>query len=176
MRIGIVSDSHGKVRKLGAALDLLAARGADALVHCGDICCTRSLRLLASTGIPTWLVAGNMDRHLHHELEAISRHASVHFWYSSVEVPIENDEHLVATHGDNEGLLEELIRGQRFPYVCHGHTHRARDTRIGNVRIICPGAIAGPRHLPVATVAILDTISDTLDFYDIAQPDNPITL
>jgi putative phosphoesterase len=174
MRIGILSDSHGKTRKLRVALEVLVSRGVEAIVHCGDICCTRSLHLLASTGIPAWLVAGNMDRHLHHQLEKMSEGAGVTFWYSSVEVPIENDEYLIAVHGDNEGLLEELIRGQRFPYVCHGHTHRARDIRIGDVRVICPGAIAGPRHLPVATIAILDTVTDALDFYDIAQPDQPI--
>lgn len=176
MRIGLLSDSHGKKRKLRAALDVLTTRGVDAVVHCGDICCTKSIKLLADTGIPTWLVAGNMDRHLRHELENTAQRTSITYWYSSVEVPIEDDEHLVATHGDNEDLLEELIRGQRFPYVCHGHTHQARDRRIGDVRIICPGAIAGPRHPPVATVAILDTVTDKLDFYDIAQPDRPIDI
>jgi len=115
-----------------------------------------------------------MDRHLRHELETVSCGTSITFWYSTVEVPLENDEHLIATHGDNEDLLDELIRGQRFPYVCHGHTHSARDERIGDVRVICPGAITHPRHPRIATVVVLDTVSDTVEFYDIAQPDHPI--
>ncbi|MDP6629817.1 MAG: metallophosphoesterase family protein [Kiritimatiellia bacterium] len=176
MRIGLVSDSHGKRRKLRAALDVLAARGVEAVVHCGDICGTRSLHILASTGIPTWLVAGNMDRDLLHQLETMTRDTSITFWYSTVEVPLGNDRYLVATHGDNEDLLDELIRGQRFPYVCHGHTHRARDLRIGDVRVICPGAITGPRHPAVATVAILDTEADSLVYYDIAQPDRSVQI
>ncbi len=174
MRIGLLSDSHGKTRRLRAALELLAIRGVEAVVHCGDIGCTKSLRLLESTGIPSWLVAGNMDCHLQHELEALSQGTSITYWYSTVEVPLGDDKYLVATHGDNEGLLDELIRGQRFPYVCHGHTHRARDERIGDVRVICPGAITGPRHPAVPTVAILDATTDTLEFYDIARPDHPI--
>jgi putative phosphoesterase len=174
MRIGLISDSHGKTRRLRAALELLAMRGVDAIVHCGDICCLKSLRLLAGTGIPAWLVAGNMDRDLQHQLKAMAQGSTVTFWYSTVEVPLDNGEHLVATHGDSEDLLDELIQGQRFPYVCHGHTHRARDLRIGDVRVICPGAISAPRHPRVATAAILDTASDTLAFYDIAQPDAAI--
>ncbi len=174
MRIGLMSDSHGKTRRFRAALELLAARDVEAIVHCGDICCLESLRLLAGTGIPTWLVAGNMDRHLLHELEALAQGTSVTYWYSTVEVPLGDDTHLVATHGHNEGLLEELIRGQRFPYVCHGHTHRARDERIGDVRVICPGAITSPRHPAVSTVALLDTTADTVAFFDVARPDRPI--
>ncbi len=171
-----MSDSHGKVRKLQTALDVLSSLGVEAMVHCGDTCSIRSLSSLALTGTPTWLVAGNMDRDLLHELEVMSQGTSINYWYSSIEVPIENDEFLVATHGDNEGLLEELIRKQRFPYVCHGHTHRARDVRVGDTRVICPGAIAGPRYPSVATVAILDTVTDQLDFYDIARPDRPISI
>ncbi len=37
MRIGLLSDSHGKTRKLRTALELLAQHKVDAIVHCGDI-------------------------------------------------------------------------------------------------------------------------------------------
>ena len=125
-------------------------------------------------GVPAWLVAGNMDRDLLQRLDAATQGSTVTYWHSTVEVPIENDTYLVATHGDNEELLAELIRGEQFPYVCHGHTHHARDVRQGQTRIICPGALAGPRHPHVPTVALLDTVADTVEFYDVAQPDRPI--
>ena len=44
----------------------------------------------------------------------------------------------MATHGDNAHLLSERISGERFPYVCHGHTHCIRDEQFDSVRVICP--------------------------------------
>jgi len=115
-----------------------------------------------------------MDRHHLHELEAGSQRTAVVFQRNTAEVPLGNDEYLVATHGDNEDLLAALIRGRCFPYVCHGHTHRARDERIGEVRVICPGAITGSKHPAVPTVAILDTGSDTVEFHDMYHPGKPV--
>jgi len=174
MRIGLMSDSHGKTRLLKRGLEIVLELKAETIVHCGDICSMGSLRMLRQAGVPTWLVAGNMDRDLRYRLDASAQGSSVTYWHSTVEVPIENDACLVATHGDNEDLLAELIRGKQFPYVCHGHTHHARDVRQGQTRIICPGALVGPRHPHFPTVALLDTIADTVEFYDVAQPDQPI--
>jgi len=173
MRIGLVSDSHGKVQALDAALSILLARDVDGVIHCGDICCLTSLRLLDSLGVPAWLVAGNMDKHLR-GLDAATWNTGVTFSRSSVHVPLGNGDYLVAMHGDDEHLLDESIRGQQFPYVCHGHTHRMRDEMFGKTRVICPSALYDPRHPEFATAAILDTTLNKLDFYDIAHPDTPL--
>lgn len=176
MRIGLMSDSHGKTAPLLAALDLFIHHKVNAIVHCGDLGSTASLHLLANAGCPVWLVAGNMDRHHLPQLEKLTQGTSITYCSTTVEVPLEEDAMLVATHGDNDDILEALICGHQFPYVCHGHTHRVRDERMGNVRVICPGALSGPRHTAVPTVAILDTASDSLEFYDIAHPDRPISI
>ncbi len=47
-RIGLVADSHSELDCLDAALTLLRDRGAEALVHLGDICDSLRLDLLAS--------------------------------------------------------------------------------------------------------------------------------
>ena len=173
MKIGLVSDSHGKVRILDTALGILTARDVCAVVHCGDICCIASVSLLDSLGVPVWLVAGNMDRNLQN-LYAEARNTDVTFSYGSVELPLGDGEFLVATHGHDAHLLDGLIRGQQFPYVCHGHTHRIRDERWGNIRVICPGALYDPRHPDFPSAAILDTKLDEVTFYDISRPDTPI--
>jgi predicted phosphodiesterase len=56
--------------------------------------------------------------------------------------------------------LGELVHSGQFPYVCHGHTHKVRDERIGEVHVINPGALRRARR---HTVAILDTDGDTLE-------------
>ncbi len=162
MRIGILSDTHGMADRLADALRLLTDRRADALVHCGDIGTGEMLRQLADTGLPTFAVMGNVD-HYPAPLLAAAREAGATLEVETVEAPLGDGRYLVATHGHDADLLEDLIRGEQFPYVCHGHTHVWRDERIGSVRVINPGALCrpkGPRH---PTVALLDTERDTVE-------------
>ena len=166
MRIGIVSDSHGQVATLRHALAILADRDCEAIVHCGDICNRPSVKALGSASGETYLVAGNMDLH-YSALARHARRAGVHFSPRSIEVPLGDGQYLVATHGHHHGLLDELVAGQQFPYVCCGHTHRRRDEQCGTVRIICPGALWQPRAPTHPTVAVLVAETNELTFIDL---------
>lgn len=159
---------------LQSALDTLIGYKSDAIVHCGDICNITSLQMLTAIKIPVWLVAGNMDRHIQHKLELHSQGTNVTFEHSTAEILLENDRYLIATHGDNELLLEQLIAGKQFPYVCQGHTHKAFDSKYGPTRLICPGAISGPRFPNFPTAAILDSVQDSITFYDVSAPGKPV--
>ncbi|MCD6365279.1 MAG: metallophosphoesterase family protein [Planctomycetes bacterium] len=161
MRVGIVSDSHGREKTLAAALEVLSAENVRAIVHCGDIGSQACLAQLGGFEGDSYAVAGNTDRHIA-ELSALAAEAGVAFHPVVVEVPIDVGRYLAATHGHNEHVLAELIAGKEFPYVCHGHTHRARDERVGSVRVICPGALRHPREPHYPTVAVLDTAEDSL--------------
>ncbi len=169
MRIGLLSDSHGNTSALRSALSVLTKLDVEAIVHCGDICCLDSLQMLTRLKTPAWLVAGNMDSNLIHQLQSKARNTTVTFHHNTVEVPLGNNNYLVATHGDNDYLLDELVNGGQFPYVCQGHTHRASDSRHGSIRLTCPGAISAPRHPNYPTVAVIDTDADKVNFYNIAN-------
>ena len=162
MIIGIVSDSHGNLRRLEAALAAMAERNVQAIVHCGDIVDGESIRQLATAGVPAYVVAGNMDRHAA-ELQAAAQQCGVKFGWEVIEVPLDDGRYLVAMHGHDEKILGEMIAEQQFPYVCHGHTHRFRDEHIGGVRVINPGALRHARGHHGPTVAVLDTQTDTLE-------------
>lgn len=172
MVIGILSDSHGAVNRLDAALKLFSRQDCGALVHCGDIVSPDSLELLAEAGVPVHLCLGNMDRKSTAVLEAAKRLGFDAGW-RTVEVSLDDDQHLLATHGDDEHLLAELIEGAMFPYVCHGHTHCFRDERIGDVRVINPGALWHPRDGTPPSVAVLDTASDRLTRLDLPAGSQP---
>ena len=164
MKIGIVSDSHGGVSILRAAIRILILRGVEAVVHCGDLGSVKCITILAESPVSTYAVAGNVDRNID-ALVTAAKKSGVAFHDQVVEVPLgdEDKNHLVITHG-HDGLLDELIMGGQFPYVCHGHTHRIRDERIDSVHVICPGALRNPKQPRYPTVAMLDTSQDTVEF------------
>lgn len=159
MRIGIVSDSHGKDGRLSQAVSLLLDCRVDTIVHCGDVGSRSCVKLLGQAPVPAYLVAGNMD----HNVQALARAAAecgVLFSSEVIGVRLAEDVYLVATHGHDVNVLGELILDGQFPYVCHGHTHRPRDDRFGRTRVINPGALHGTA---IYTVAVLDTGTDSLE-------------
>ncbi len=163
MRIGILSDTHGRKARLETALEMLTARGVQVLVHCGDVGGMACVDLMVAAGKPTYLVSGNMDR----DVEALSSAARVvhaQFHSEVIEVPIGGGRRLAATHGDDRRLLDELIQGGQFAYVCHGHTHVRLDKRIGPVRVINPGAL---HRTMQPSAALLDTETEELEFLDV---------
>jgi uncharacterized protein len=159
MIIGILSDTHGDADKLEQALDVFSHHAVQAIVHCGDVGSVECLRMLAEAAPKVYVVAGNTDRHLM-ELADEAERLGVSFSSEIVLVRADGRAVLAATHGHDEQLLGELIRDHQFPYVCHGHSHRIRDERIGDVRVVNPGALFRAK---MHTVAVLDTDADVLE-------------
>lgn len=163
MKIGILSDSHGKHERLGQAVGILVGKGAQVLVHCGDLGHERSLQTLAEANLPTYVVSGNTDRHIQ-QLINMAEALGVEFHWEVIEVPLGDGRYLVATHGHDDQLVDTLILGGQFPYVCLGHSHEPADFRQGGVRVINPGALHRAANY---TVAMLDTEADAVEFIDV---------
>jgi hypothetical protein len=159
MILGVLADTHGQHRRTANALRLLKAVGAEAFVHCGDICGDRVIDQFA--GLRAWLIPGNCDQ--------IER-ASV-LYAATIGVKLEVEKPLVLDlagrrvavfHGHEAAyarLLESADGQPRFDYVLHGHTHDARDERVGRYRVINPGAL---HRAAVYTVATIDLESDAV--------------
>ena len=167
MHIGILSDTHGKTKRLKKVLEILARRQVDIVVHCGDIINPDDVTLLGAFAGQAYLVAGNMDRQNLPDLARAARTAGVKFAEEFVNVPLKNKQKLAATHGHYEMLLDELIRGGQYAYVCHGHTHRSRDERYESTRILNPGALYHPKGTDRKTFVLLDTKTDTVEVLDV---------
>jgi len=59
MKICIVSDSHERSAPLARAVREAVAQGAHAVLHCGDVIGTNTLRAAMDCGIPLHVVHGN---------------------------------------------------------------------------------------------------------------------
>lgn len=173
-RIGLLSDSHGRSTTTRHGVDLLVSRGADRLVHLGDVGTVQVIDSLvverpiaageagAALGqIEVDLVFGNTDV----DAAALAKYArglGIVVHGRAGRIALEEGE-LVFCHGHEADVLAQAL-AQDVRYLCHGHTHRVSDTRQGRTRIINPGALFRARQY---TVALLDTARDHVEFYPV---------
>jgi len=155
MKIAIVSDTHSRVATIQQALDLIAERGIKFILHCGDIEDSETARHFPAH---THFVFGNCD----HDRNGIRRAieeigAKLHEPFGHLEIA---GKKLGFTHGDDKRLLDGLVATEAFDFVFHGHTHVARDERIGPTRVINPGALHRARP---KSFVILDVKSDEIE-------------
>jgi putative phosphoesterase len=150
--IGLISDTHGLLRNEA----LRALRGADLIIHAGDVGKPEILDRLKDLA-PVVAVRGNVD-----EGE----------W--AMQLPLtqvtEADGATLYILHDLEQLdLDPLAAG--FQVVVSGHTHQPHHTRRAGVLFVNPGS-AGPRwfQLPV-TLARLDLGKTPwkLEFVDLSK-------
>ena len=156
VKLGILSDSHGRHERTHKAVQLLLANGASELAHCGDIETEQVIDQLAV--ITAHLVFGNCDPNW----RVLSRYALG--LGVLVQHPLARFEcggrAFAMTHGHDSDCVAAALK-EGVDYVLHGHTHVCRDERHGVTRIINPGALHRASEF---TVALLDTDSDELQF------------
>ena len=162
--IGILSDSHGRAAITHRAVNMLIDRGADLLLHLGDI--ERIEVIDALAGHPARIVFGNCD-YDEAGLAGYARTLDVSVDHPAGRLTIEGKT-ICFTHGHDERLLRSAV-DDHIDYLLHGHTHLVRDERLGSTRIINPGALfRAPRY----TAALLQPAGDHLEIIQIPRIGN----
>ena len=161
MIVGILSDTHGREDAARAAVGLLRDRGAEFLIHCGDIGSDGVLDQLAGEP-PALVVWGNNDNV--RELVRYAREIGVDVRAGLAEIELAGKSFAV-THGDDPALVRRVLAEQRHDYLLLGHSHVKCDYRRGRVRVINPGALYRAAE---KTVAILDMGTDALEFLPVS--------
>lgn len=137
-RIGILSDTHGKLRE--EVVDIL--RGCDVILHAGDINTPRVLESLQKIA-PLYAVRGNADREwaadLPERLEEEICGLRIFMVHNKKEIP-----------GDTSG----------YDLVIYGHSHKYEEREENGCFFLNPGS-CGPRRfsLPV-TMAVAEVEED----------------
>ncbi len=140
MKIGILSDTHSKIGRAKKVIDLLIEKGAQYLVHAGDICEVEVLEYLAEKDITYLAVYGNNDAHM------VKYHRS----YNLVQEP-----HLFQ-------IKDVKFKLMHLPYymspdadvVIFGHTHIFETDFKNGTLFINPGE-ACARNKPLSECAML---------------------
>ena len=149
MKVGILSDSHGRQDNVRQALGALRERGVRTVLHCGDIDDPQTVLLFR--GWTAHFVFGNCDGDrdgLRAAMEEVG--ATLHEGFGHLEL---GGVKLAFVHGDDGGLLRELEQGGHYDFLFYGHTHHAEEHVTGPTRVINPGALHRARP---KTFALLD--------------------
>jgi putative phosphoesterase len=157
MIVGLVSNTNGRADAMASAVSALRDRGADLIVHCGDVGGRHVLDEMAK--LDSAFVWGDKDR----DRMGLLRHAQqVKVVCFGVLGEIDLDgRRAVLVHGDDKRLVRRLLDEQQYDYLLCGHDPEGEDRKVGKTRIINPGSLHGAGS---QGCALLSTTSDEVKF------------
>lgn len=146
MKICIVSDSHDRADALGEAVREARALGAEAVVHCGDLIGTQTLRPALTAGIPIHVIHGNNLGDTV-SLSRWARERPGELTYHGPDARLElGGRRIFVVHYPEYGYAMACTGD--WDLVCCGHSHVAEARRVANVKgtetwLVNPGTVAG---------------------------------
>jgi len=151
MKICIVSDSHDNRRLLGLAVEDAKARGAEAILHCGDVVAPTTLRGIVKQGLPLHVIHGNNTGDLYN-MHALEKEAGGVLRYHGQDAGIDlAGRRIFMVHYPH--YARALATTGDWDVVCCGHDHKAEIFAIDNIKggqtlYLNPGTVGGVGAAP----------------------------
>jgi putative phosphoesterase len=164
MKIGVLSDSHGRVDGVREALEAFRARGVELVIHCGDIDDAETVRAFA--GWTTHFVLGNCDRWDSGGIRRAVAEVGVtlHEPFGHLDLA---GRQIAWLHGDQSDLKRDVERSNHYDYLFYGHTHVAEQHQTGKTLIVNPGALFRARP---KTCLVLELPDGAMEMITIGKP------
>jgi putative phosphoesterase len=146
LKICIVSDSHDRADPLAQAVREAKALGAEAVIHCGDVIGTQTLRGAMEADLPLHVIHGNNLGDAV-SLSRWARESGGKLQYHGPDARLElGGRRVFVVHYDNYGYAFACTG--EFDLVCCGHSHKAEVREVKGVNgraswLVNPGTIAG---------------------------------
>ena len=146
MKICIVSDSHDRGPMLAAAVAEAQRQGAEAVIHCGDLIGTNTLKATLKLGLVVHAVHGNNLG----DPVAITRYAcdsdgQLNYYGQDADLLL-GGRRIFVTHYPHYGRAMACTGD--YDLVCCGHSHVAEVRQQANLKgestwLVNPGTVAG---------------------------------
>src|SRR3569623_543824 len=134
MKLCIVSDSHDRSDPLAQAVRDGAAAGAAAVIHCGDVIGTQTLRAALNVGLPLHVIHGNNLGDAV-SLSRWSRDSDGMLQYHGADARIElGGRRIFVVHYPEYGYAMACTGD--WDVVCCGHSHVAAVEDVANLSLI----------------------------------------
>jgi putative phosphoesterase len=146
VKICIVSDSHDRADMLEEAVRAGKAAGAAAVIHCGDVIGTQTLRPTLALGLPVHVIHGN-NLGDPVSLSRWARESNGQLQYHGPDARLElGGRRVFVVHYPEYGYAMACTGD--WDLVCCGHSHVAGVEQVANVKggrtwLVNPGTAAG---------------------------------
>lgn len=146
MRVCIVSDSHDRADPLAQAVSEAKKLGAQAVIHCGDVIGTQTLRAALRAGLPIHVIHGN-NLGDPVSLARWARDSNGQLAYHGADARLElGGRRIFVVHYPEYGYA--MACTGEWDLVCCGHSHEAAMQQVANVKggkswLVNPGTVAG---------------------------------
>jgi len=161
MIICIVSDSHDRRDALAAAVNDAKARGAELVLHCGDIVAPSTLHAIQPIGLPAHVIHGNNMGDTY-SLGKLACKEDSGVTYHGQDASLEfHGRRIFIVHYPHYARAMALTGD--YDLVCNGHEHRAHIDTITNSRggktiLLDPGTVGGVSADPTYVLGNLDNM------------------
>ncbi|WP_297483463.1 YfcE family phosphodiesterase [Sulfurimonas sp.] len=163
MKIGIISDSHTKVKKARKAVNMLLENGVDFFIHAGDIVEPQTLDILESSGKKYIAVYGNNDAHL----------AEYHNRYHLVQEPY----YFKLANTKFKLMHLPFYMSSDAEVIIFGHTHKFETEFVEGSLFLNPGEVCA-RNKPTSECVLLEVLDDEfiVEYYTQTKGEKSYTL
>jgi uncharacterized protein len=146
MKLCIVSDSHDRADPLAQAVRAAKDEGAQAVIHCGDVIGTQTLRAALAAGLPMHVIHGNnLGDPVSLARWARESNGQLHYHGPDARLDL-GGRKVFVIHYPEYGYAMACTGD--WELVCCGHSHEAGVQRVRNVKggstwLVNPGTVAG---------------------------------
>ena len=161
MKVCIISDSHDNRRLLEIAVKDAKQRGAEVVLHCGDVVAPTTLRVLQKFALPVHVIHGNNSgdqfatAQLSHDPESV-----VHYHGQDAGLELAGRKIFIVHYPHYARAM--AVTGD-WDLVCCGHDHKAEIDLIATITqsrttFINPGTVAGVGAPPTYVMGDLESM------------------
>lgn len=172
MKICILSDSHDNRHLLDLAASDAKSKGAQAILHCGDIVAPTTLRILFKYGLPVHAIHGNNTGDIYNMTKlAAKSDGLLHFYGQDAGLELAGKRIFIVHYPH---YARAMATTGDWDLVCCGHDHRVEIDTMDNIKntqtlFINPGTVAGVGAEPTYIIGHLDTMK--FDIHTVPVPE-----
>lgn len=176
MKICILSDSHDNRRLMALAVEDAKSRGAEAVLHCGDVVAPTTLRALQKFDLPVHVIHGNNTGDMFN-LSRLATEAGSVIRYYGQDAAIElGGRNIFIVHYPH--YAHAMACTGDYDMVCCGHDHRVEIRHVDNVKggrtlLVNPGTVGGVGAPPTYIMGDLATMQ--FEVHDVPAAPNEMT-
>lgn len=171
MIICILSDSHDHIPLLDAAVAEAKEKGAQAVLHCGDVVAPSTLKCLNKHRLPVHVIHGNNSGDLY-SLGQMATRADNVIQYHGMDAGVDlAGKRIFLVHYPH--YARAMAATGEWDLVCCGHTHKSRIDWLPNIDggrtpLVNPGTVGGVGNDP-STYIMADLDNMTFETFELPK-------